>query len=75
MSRASFSDEVKLDATAQISERGYSASEISKCPCVNKHSLNECKTEPEAAQSSSYRFRRFPPACRILWEHIAFPIR
>ena len=39
MSRASFSDEFKRDAVAQITTRGYSVAEVSKRLGVSPHSL------------------------------------
>jgi transposase len=50
MSRASFSDEFKRDAVAQITTRGYSVAEVSKRLGVSAHSLYEWKRKLGATQ-------------------------
>jgi transposase len=50
MSRASFSDEFKRDAVAQITTRGYSVAEVSKRLGVSAHSLYEWKRKFAATQ-------------------------
>jgi len=50
MSRASFSDEFKRDAVAQIATRGYSVAEVSKRLGVSAHSLYEWKRKLGTAQ-------------------------
>ncbi len=39
MGAAKFSDDFKLDAVAQITERGYPVAEVSRRLCVSQHSL------------------------------------
>ena len=43
MAKVHFTDEFKLDAVAQIIDRGYSAAEVSKRLGVSQHSLYEWK--------------------------------
>jgi transposase len=43
MGKANFSEEFKRDAVAQITERGYPVSEVSKRLGVSQHSLYEWK--------------------------------
>ena len=45
MSRINFSEEFKIDAVKQITERGYSVSEVSKRLGVSTHSLYKWKKQ------------------------------
>ena len=61
MGRASFSDEFKRDAVAQITERGYPVAEVSQRLGVSQHSLYEWKrkfSQPSGGDDRDAEIRR-----------------
>jgi transposase len=61
MGRASFSDEFKCDAVAQITERGYPVAEVSQRLGVSQHSLYAWKrkfSQPSGGDDRDAEIRR-----------------
>ena len=61
MGRASFSDEFKRDAVAQITERGYPVAEVSQRLGVSQHSLYAWKrkfSQPSSGDDRDAEIRR-----------------
>ena len=61
MGRASFSDEFKRDAVAQITERGYPVAEVSQRLGVSQHSLYAWKrkfSQPSGGDDRDAEIRR-----------------
>jgi transposase len=61
MGRASFSDEFKRDAVAQITERGYPVAEVSQRLGVSQHSLYAWKrkfSQPSVGDDRDAEIRR-----------------
>ena len=61
MGRASFSDEFKRDAVAQITERGYLVAEVSQRLGVSQHSLYAWKrkfSQPSCGDDRDAEIRR-----------------
>ena len=61
MGRASFSDEFKRDAVAQITERGYQVAEVSQRLGVSQHSLYAWKrkfSQPSGGDDRDAEIRR-----------------
>jgi transposase len=52
MAKVHFTDEFKQDAVAQIVERGYSATDVSKRLGVSQHSLYEWKKKFSGSKGS-----------------------
>jgi transposase len=61
MGAASFSDDFKRDAVAQITERGYPVAEVSRRLGVSQHSLYDWKkkfSEPSGGDDKDAEIRR-----------------